>query len=149
VSDALVKLCEQALRDSSAQGEQRYAVRAQRLADALLPAVTSWDWLMGILAEHYSPEVFDGTSRDPGPQIVALTRALNEVSELLGYLLRQYDRVVGMHEQIVMDTEKDQDLHARSVEAFRLGARPVREFIAKLSAVSGSHLAADTTPDGT
>lgn len=51
---------------------------ADGAADALLPVVTSWPWLMRVLAEHYPPDVFPGgPDADPGPQIVALTRVVD------------------------------------------------------------------------
>lgn len=55
---------------------------AEDVADALMPLVRklrSWQGLMGILAEHYPPDVVDGSSGDPGPQIVALTRAVDQL----------------------------------------------------------------------
>lgn len=59
---------------------------------------------------------------------------LTETAKLLGYLLRQYEHVVGIHAQIVMDTEEDRETHRRSIEAMELGAKPVREWIASLEA---------------
>jgi hypothetical protein len=55
---------------------------ADDVADALLPVVTSWDWLMAVLAVHYPPDVFvGGEGSDPGPQIVALTREVEALDE--------------------------------------------------------------------
>lgn len=52
---------------------------ADEVAEALLPLVTSWTWLMAVLDEHYPPELFDGSSGDPGPQIVALAQDVNRL----------------------------------------------------------------------
>src|SRR5438445_12570460 len=39
----------------------------------------SWAGLMSLLDEHYPAEVFTGSSGDPGPAIVFLTREVNEL----------------------------------------------------------------------
>jgi Domain of unknown function (DUF3850)/Antitoxin VbhA len=52
---------------------------AEDVADSALPLVTSWDWLMAVLAVHYPPDVVDGSSGDPGPRIVALAREVDRL----------------------------------------------------------------------
>jgi len=39
----------------------------------------TWAGLMSLLAEHYPPEVFDGSSSDPGSMVVRLTRQLDSL----------------------------------------------------------------------
>jgi len=47
------------------------------LADRVLGVVGTWQGLMSLLDEYYPPEVFDGSSGDEGPRIVALLRAVD------------------------------------------------------------------------
>jgi hypothetical protein len=46
-----------------------------------LERLRSWAGLMETLDEHYPAEVFDGSSGDPGPRIVALTREVDRLRE--------------------------------------------------------------------
>lgn len=49
----------------------------------------------------------------------------------LRYLLAQYDRVVEVHEHVVMDTHEDRELHDRAVATFREAAEPIRSALAE------------------
>lgn len=53
--------------------DQLYADNIPRLLDEVARLHT-WKGLLWILNEHYPADVFDGSSGDPGPTIVALTR---------------------------------------------------------------------------
>jgi hypothetical protein len=48
----------------------------------------------------------------------------------LRYLLAQYDRVVEVHEHVVMDTPEDRELHDRAIATFREAAEPIRSALA-------------------
>lgn len=81
------ELAEALLREHSGDGGEgcgggpvpRVEGQAYDVAGTLLPVVTSWGWLMAVLAEHYPPDVFTGGSGDPAPQIVALTREVDRL----------------------------------------------------------------------
>lgn len=51
------------------------------LADAALEEIDrrGWDDLMSILDKHYPSDVFDGSSRDPGAQIVVHLREIDRL----------------------------------------------------------------------
>ena len=42
-------------------------------------SIRTWAGLMSVLDEHYPPDVIDGSSGDPGPRIVVLTRELDKL----------------------------------------------------------------------
>jgi hypothetical protein len=46
---------------------------------AEIDRLKTWDGLMEILDEHYPPEVFDGSSGDPGARIVVLLREVDRL----------------------------------------------------------------------
>ena len=50
--------------------------RAERL-EKEIERLHTWAGLMSVLDEHYPADVFDGSSGDPGPRIVALIREIN------------------------------------------------------------------------
>jgi hypothetical protein len=45
----------------------------------------------------------------------------------LRYLLAQYDRVVEVHDHVVMDTPEDRELHDRAIATFREAVEPIRK----------------------
>ena len=51
------------------------------LVEEALRQQRSWEGLLSILDEHYPPDVFDGSSPDPGARMVVLVRALNQERE--------------------------------------------------------------------
>lgn len=46
-----------------------------------LDALHSWSGLISLLDEHYPADVFDGSSGDPGPRIVALIREVDQLRQ--------------------------------------------------------------------
>lgn len=48
----------------------------------------------------------------------------------LAYLLAQYDLIVEIHAQVVMDTPEDREIHDRAVATFRKAAEPIRTALA-------------------
>jgi hypothetical protein len=64
--------------------------------------------------------------REVFAEIDRLTAERKRLAHLLGYLLRQYERVVEVHALVRMDTEEDRTLHDRAVREFRQAAEPVR-----------------------
>jgi hypothetical protein len=52
-----------------------------KLADAVVSAVGSWQGLMSLLDEHWPAEIFIGDSGDEGPRIIALIRAVDAERE--------------------------------------------------------------------
>lgn len=50
-------------------------------AEADRDRLRTWDGLMGTLAELYPPDVIDGSSGDPGPQIITLAREVDKLRE--------------------------------------------------------------------
>jgi len=69
-------------------------------------------------------------ARDAGLRARHETREVRAVRKdpvkALAYLLAQYDRVVEVHEHVVMDTPEDRELHDRAVATFREAAEPIR-----------------------
>lgn len=64
----------------------RYALICRLLdhADALETELTrlhSWDGLIELLNEHWPAEIFNGSSGDPGPTIVALIRVIDGLQQ--------------------------------------------------------------------
>lgn len=58
-------------------------------------------------------------------------RAIREdPMKALRYLLAQYDRVVEVHEHVVMDTPEDRELHDRAIATFKEAAEPIRKMLA-------------------
>lgn len=91
------------------------------LLDALLPVVTSWDWLMAVLAVHYPADVFvGGPGADPGPQIVALTREVDRLRRMRTYLAQQLGHRGG-------EMPPDEELLWRSVYWIEAGLRSAVE----------------------
>lgn len=48
-----------------------------------------------------------------------LVEAREREQRVTHYLAEQYGRLLAAHEQVVMDTDEDRDLHARVIETFR------------------------------
>lgn len=85
-SEDLIDRVVDAVRDANAEPWPTHLIPADRYARAALAVVASelprmrtWDWLMAVLSEHYPPDVFTGSSGDPAPQIVALTREVDRL----------------------------------------------------------------------
>jgi hypothetical protein len=87
------------------------SVEVDPVADRTVPA--TWAGLMQLLDEHYPADVFvGGEGADPGAQIVALVRRLDESRRLNDILQRYVDR--GTDE---IETLRDQRAHAIGVAA--------------------------------
>ena len=41
----------------------------------------SWEGILSLLDEHYPADIFDGSSGDPGPTIIVLTREIERLRE--------------------------------------------------------------------
>lgn len=67
----------------------------------------------------------DDEPDDGGPERTA--------TDLLAYLLTQYERTVNIHAQVRMDTDEDRRLHTEAVTAMRDAAAPVARFLAAAS----------------
>lgn len=50
-------------------------------AEDMVPA--TWGGLLTILEAHYPEDVFDGSSGDPGPHIIALCRAVERLAAFI------------------------------------------------------------------
>jgi hypothetical protein len=72
-------------------------------------------------------------------EVDRLTAERKRLAHLLGYLLRQYERVVDVHALVRMDTEEDRALHDRAVREFRQGAEPIRETLRLAATAEASH----------
>lgn len=51
----------------------------------------TWAGLMSLLDQHYPPDTFDGSSGDPGPRIIALTREVGRLRDLNAELSETLD----------------------------------------------------------
>lgn len=77
------------IRKTARRGEQHLVVLGDCdrecmacAADELLVEVErlhTWRGLISLLDKHYPPDVFDGSSDDPGPRIIALTREVERL----------------------------------------------------------------------
>jgi len=72
--------------------------------------LNSWEGMMSVLDADYPPDVFVGTSGDPGPRIVVLTRALSEARAENG---RQFGRAEELQAAL---RERTQQCNARDAE---------------------------------
>lgn len=65
--------------DLTAEYEDAY--KDARQAEAERDRLRTWPGLMETLAQHYPPDVIDGRSGDPGPQIITLAREVDRLRE--------------------------------------------------------------------
>lgn len=58
-----------------------------------------------------------------------MTETTVSATELLAYLLTQYERAVSIHAQVRMDTDEDRRLHADAITALRRAGEPVARYL--------------------
>ena len=66
-----------------------------------LRATQTWDGVMAFLDREYPPDVFDGSSGDPGPRIVVLMRELRATQTERDELRHGYDVLHGWWQEAV------------------------------------------------
>jgi hypothetical protein len=78
--------------------------------------------------QEWRTKRFEGSMR-PRPKI----RAIKDMTDtqLLAYLLGQYDAVTNIHANVVMDTPEDRELHDRAIAMFREAVGPIRERLSR------------------
>lgn len=60
-------------------------------AEAERDRLRTWPGLMETLAQHYPPDIIDGSSGDPGPQIITLAREVDRLREAVDHWLPVLD----------------------------------------------------------
>lgn len=67
--------------DNEPRGDHLSGLTADEVGKLLdeVERLHTWNGLMSQLDRHYPPDVFDGSSGDPGPRIIALTRGIDRL----------------------------------------------------------------------